>query len=486
MFLINLLEISTLPVIIYSVNFLIAFVIIFLERKNPSASLAWIMVLFMLPGFGILFYAFFSQHISRQKIFHLTDYEHHVLNQNLEAQISSIRSKNFEFNNNVEKKWQDMILLHQTYSKAFLTQNNRVFLLTDGNHKFQSLLQDIKAARKSINVMYFIIKNDFVGQELIQALTEKAKEGVKVRLLLDAMGCRQIRHKQLAEFKKAGGMYAYFFPPKLKFLNLKLNYRNHRKLVIIDGEIGYLGGFNIAKEYLGQKKKFGYWRDTHLRLMGNCVQDMNARFILDWRFAKKEDLRLESAYFGTLPDMGETGIQIVSCGPDSRNPEIKRGYLKMITSAKKNIFIQSPYFVPDSSIIESLKNAIYSGVDVRIMIPDKPDHFFVYWATMFYVGDLLRAGAKIYIYRNGFLHAKNICVDGEVASVGSANFDMRSFYLNFEINAFIYDAEEVYKLESIFEEDMAVCEELTEKKYNARPITVKVKESISRLLSDLL
>ncbi|MDD2484612.1 MAG: cardiolipin synthase [Eubacteriales bacterium] len=486
MFLINLLEISTLPVIIYSVNFLIAFVIIFLERKNPSASLAWIMVLFMLPGFGILFYAFFSQHISRQKIFHLTDYEHHVLNQNLEAQISSIRSKDFAFNNNVEKKWQDMILLHQTYSKAFLTQNNRVFLLTDGNHKFQSLLQDIKAARKSINVMYFIIKNDFVGQALIQALTEKAKEGVKVRLLLDAMGCRQIRHKQLAEFKKAGGMYAYFFPPKLKFLNLKLNYRNHRKLVIIDGEIGYLGGFNIAKEYLGQKKKFGYWRDTHLRLMGNCVQDMNARFILDWRFAKKEDLRLESAYFGTLPDMGETGIQIVSCGPDSRNPEIKRGYLKMITSAKKNIFIQSPYFVPDSSIIESLKNAIYSGVDVRIMIPDKPDHFFVYWATMFYVGDLLRAGAKIYIYRNGFLHAKNICVDGEVASVGSANFDMRSFYLNFEINAFIYDAEEVYKLESIFEEDMAVCEELTEKNYNARPITVKVKESISRLLSDLL
>ncbi len=486
MFPINILEVSTLPIIIYSVNFLIAFAIIFLERKNPSASLAWIMVLFMLPGFGILFYAFFSQHISRQKIFHLTDYEHNVLNYNLEEQVESIRTKNFHFINGEEKKWQDMILMHQTYAKSFLTQNNRIFLLTDGNHKFESLLADIKAARKSINIMYFIVKNDPVGHRLIDALTEKAEEGVDVRFLMDAIGCRQIRHSMLTDFKKAGGSYAYFFPPKFKFLNMKLNYRNHRKLVIIDGEIGYLGGYNIAREYLGQKKKFGYWRDTHLRLMGSCVQDMNARFILDWRFAKKEDISLESAYYGALPDMGETGIQIVSSGPDSKDPEIKRGYLKMITSAKKNIFIQSPYFVPDSSIMESLKNAICSGVDVRIMIPDKPDHLFVYWATCFYVGDLLRSGARIFIYRNGFLHAKNICVDGEVASVGSANFDMRSFYLNFEINAFIYDAEEVYKLESIFEEDMADCEELTEEAYNSRPLKMKLKESFSRLLSDLL
>jgi len=486
MTLINPLELSMLAVIIYSANFLIAFVIIFLERKNPSASLAWIMVLFMLPGFGILFYALLSQHISRQKIFHLTDYEHHVLNQNLEEQVEAIRRKDFHFVNSQEKKWQDMILLHQTYSKAFLTQNNRIFLLTDGHHKFRSLLDDIKGAKTSINVMYFIIKNDHVGQALLAALTEKAREGVQVRLLMDAMGSRQIRTWHLKEFHEAGGKYSYFFPPMLKLLNMKLNYRNHRKLVIIDGEIGYLGGFNIGREYLGEKKKFGYWRDTHLRLMGNCVQDMNARFILDWRFASKEDLHLESAYLGTLPDMGNTGIQVVSSGPDSRNPEIKRGYLKMISSAKKNIFIQTPYFVPDASIIESLKNAIYSGVDVRIMIPDKPDHFFVYWATCYYVGDLLKAGARIFIYENGFLHAKNICVDGEVASVGSANFDMRSFYLNFEANAFIYDAEEVYKLEAIFEEDMVNCKEWTEEEYARRPLKMKIKESCFRLLSDLL
>ncbi|MDD2216732.1 MAG: cardiolipin synthase, partial [Eubacteriales bacterium] len=283
-----------------------------------------------------------------------------------------------------------------------------------------------------------------------------------------------------------GGQYAFFFPPKFKYLNMKLNYRNHRKMVIIDGEIGYLGGFNVGIEYIGKKKKFGYWRDTHLRLTGSCVQDINARFILDWRFASKEDLILSAAYCGEVPHTGTTGIQIVASGPDSRLTEVKHGYLKMISSAKKNIFIQTPYFVPDSSILESLKNAIFSGVDVRIMIPNKPDHMFVYWATYYYVGILLNAGAKIYIYNNGFLHAKNICVDGEVASVGSANFDMRSFYLNFEANAFVYDSEEVYKLESIFQSDMSYCEELTKLKYRNRSLHIKFKESISRLLSDLL
>jgi cardiolipin synthase A/B len=440
----------------------------------------------MLPGLGILLYLFLSQHISRQKIFHMTDYEHNVLHQNLASQIESVRTRSFHFVNNEEKKWQDMILMHQTFSQSFLTQNNRVFLLTDGQHKYESLIDDLRAAKKSINIMYFIIKGDQAGHHLIDVLTEKAREGIEVRLLMDAMGSREITHLSLIDFKRAGGKYAYFFPPKFRFLNMKLNYRNHRKLVIIDEEIGYLGGFNIGKEYLGLKKKFGYWRDTHLRLMGSCVQDMHARFILDWRFASKEDLPLESAYYGPVRDAGETGIQIVASGPDSKAPEVKRGYLKMITSAKKNIYIQSPYFVPDASIMESLKNAIASGVDVRIMIPDKPDHHFVYWATCYYVGELLHAGAKIYIYRNGFLHAKNICVDGEVASVGSANFDMRSFYLNFEVNAFLYDAEEVYKLESIFESDMALSEELTEEKYDGRALWIKVKESVSRLLSDLL
>ncbi|MDD2504031.1 MAG: cardiolipin synthase, partial [Clostridia bacterium] len=378
------------------------------------------------------------------------------------------------------------ILLHLRYSGSFFTQDNKISIFTEGDSKFNSILKDISEATDSINVMYFILKRDSMGKDFVDALTAKAREGLDVRLLVDALGGRQITRNMLAEFIDAGGKFAFFFPPKLKYLTFKLNYRNHRKLVVIDGKIGYLGGFNVADEYVGRSKKFGHWRDTHLRITGSCVKDMNARFLLDWRFASKEHLMLGSAFYNEVIDQGVSGIQIVSCGPDSGRSEVKRGYLKMISSAKKSIYIQTPYFVPDASITECLKNAISSGVDVRIMIPSIPDHMFVYWATYSYVGDLLSYGARIFIYNNGFLHAKNICVDGEVASVGSANFDMRSFYLNFEVNAFIYDGKEVHELEQIFEDDMKHSEELTWEKYCGRSLLIKFKESISRLLSDLL
>ncbi|PKM85349.1 MAG: cardiolipin synthase [Firmicutes bacterium HGW-Firmicutes-11] len=475
-----------MPVIVYVASFVIALAIIFIERKNPSASLAWIMVLFMLPGIGILFYLLLSQNIARQKIFRLTNYENRVLTDALEEQIHQIRTNEYKFVNASEKRWVDMIMLHQNYSRSFLTQNNQLTILTDGHHKFETLLTDISNAKTSINIMYYIIKNDEAGKRLIEALRKKAAEGVEVRLMIDAMGGRQISPRHLVQFREAGGKYAFFFPPKFKYLNMKLNYRNHRKMVIIDDAIGYLGGFNIGNEYLGKNKKFGYWRDTHLRLTGSCVQDLNARFLLDWRFASRENITLSSVYYCEVADTGNTGIQIVSSGPDSQQSEVKHGYLKMIASAKKNIYIQTPYFVPDSSIMESLRSAIFSGVDVRIMIPNMPDHMFVYWATYSYVGELLSIGAKIYIYNGGFLHAKNICVDGEVASVGSANFDIRSFRLNFEVNAFIYDEEEVYKLESIFQSDMSVSDELTMETYEKRSLFIKFKESIGRLLSDLL
>lgn len=479
-------NILNIPVLIYAINFMIAFVIIFLERKNPSATLAWIMVLFMLPGVGIFLYALLSQNISRQKIFKISNYEASVLDSALHDQIRQIEKNEYIFNNCQAEKWRDMILLHQRYSGSFFTQNNNIAIYTEGNHKFDTLFKDISLATHSINVMYYIIKKDETGYTLIDALTKKAREGVEVRLLIDALGGRQINKPMLKDFIAAGGKVAFFFAPKLKFLTMKLNYRNHRKLVVIDGKIGYLGGFNVADEYRGKNKRFGNWRDTHLRLTGSSVHEMNARFLLDWRSASKEHLLLAEAYFDTVIDEGTSGVQIVSCGPDSKKAEIKRGYLKMISSAKKNIYIQTPYFVPDSSIIESLKNAIFSGVDVRIMIPCMPDHMFVYWATYSYVGDLLKSGAKIFIYNNGFLHAKNICVDGEVASVGSANFDIRSFHLNFEVNAFIYDGNVVSKLEEIFVEDMKSSDELTWEKYCKRSLLIKFKESISRLLSDLL
>ncbi len=472
--------------ILFVVNLVIAFTIIFLERKNPSAALAWIMVLFLLPIAGILFYFLFSQNIVRKKIFRLTRSEEESLDASLNRQLKQIEEGTFSFAAPEIEMWKDMVHLNGLYGRAFYTQNNRITILTGGRQKFRTLLRDIENATDSINMMYFIIKNDPVGRRLIDALTKKAREGVEVRLLMDAMGSRQINDKVLKEFLDAGGKRAYFFPPKLKVINIRFNYRNHRKLVVIDGEVGYIGGFNIAREYLGMKKKFGFWRDTHLRVMGSCVQEINARFLLDWRFASKEEVVLSEAYYSDVIEAGNTGMQIVSGGPDTDRVPVKRAYMKMITSAQKRIYLQTPYFVPDASILESLKMAAQSGVDVRIMIPCMPDHIFVYWATYSYVGELIKSGGKAYIYDKGFLHAKTLVADGEVASVGSANFDRRSFSLNFEANAIIYDKAEAGKLEAIFEADMKECHELTQELYERRSLWIRCKEGIARLLSDIL
>lgn len=475
-----------LNVVIYAINIMIALAIIFLERKNPSSTLAWVLVLFFLPIVGLLLYLVFSQNISRQRIYRLTDSENAIISGSLHEQIKAMDENRFIYENETSAQWSHMIKLNQIYGNAFLTQNNSVELYTDGREMFHALLRDIRNAKYSINVMSFIIKDDMVGRKLLDALAKKAEEGVEVRLLVDALGSRSINGRKLRAFERAGGKVAYFFKPKLKYLTLRFNYRNHRKIVVIDEEIGYTGGFNIANEYLSFKKKFGYWRDTHLRIVGGAVQDLNAVFILDWRFTSKENLELKELYYTPVSQQGNSAIQIVMSGPNSERVEIKRGMMRMITYASKSIYLQTPYFVPDSSMLESLKMAAQSGVDVKIMIPKMPDHMFVYWATLSYCGELIKSGAKVYIYNNGFLHAKTLVVDGEVATVGSANFDRRSFRLNFEANAFVYDKDFALKMEDEFHKDMELSKELTLRKYNRRKTIIKIKEAISRLLSDIL
>lgn len=475
--------------LLYVVDFIIALTIIFLERKNSSATLAWIMILFLLPVAGIVLYLLFSQNIARKKIFKLSKNEEAEIENTLAEQLEAINKNKYQFVNEESRIWKDMIKLNIKYGRAYFTDDNKITVITNGMEMHKSMLDDIKSSQSTINMMYFIIKNDSIGKEVIDALTERAKAGVEVRLMVDAIGGRQMLDYFIQDLKKAGGKVSFFFPPRfkyLKFVNMKLNYRNHRKILVIDGVVGYIGGYNIGKEYVGLKKKFGFWRDTHLRVSGSAVQDLNARFIMDWRFASKEKLVVSEAYYSAVKKEGKTGIQIVSSGPDSSREEIKRSYMKMVTSATKKVYLQTPYFVPDESLLESIKMAATSGVDVKIMIPCMPDHMFVYWGTYSFVGELINSGVKVYVYDNGFLHAKTLVVDGAVASIGSANFDRRSFKLNFEANAFIYDGEEAKKIEKIFEEDMEFCFQLTKELYDKRSIMIKFKEAIARLLSDIL
>lgn len=488
----NILEILSkisIPAIIYVVNFIFIFAVLFFERKTSSARLAWIMVLAFIPIVGFIFYLIFNQNLSRIHINHLYDdewdaFQNMLLKQmNLESEDDTSDMKNTAA---ISRK--DLVKLNQVYGESIYTEGNEVDLIVDGNDLLNSMISDIRSAEKSVFTEYFIIKNDLIGKKFIKELTYAAERGVNVKLLIDTQGSRSIGKHALKDYLAAGGKIGYFFPPRLfRFgirIGMNLNYRNHRKIIIIDEKIGYTGGYNIANEYCDMVPRFGHWRDSHVRIRGDAVKELLGRFILDWRFTTKEIMPIPTDLGDDM--VGNKGIQIVSCGPEAPHQEIKRAFMKMITSSKRSILIQSPYFVPDAAIIESLKMARQSGVDVKVMIPCKPDHIFVYWATYSFVGELLRAGCKVYIYDGGFLHAKTITSDDEVSSVGSCNFDIRSFKLNFETNAFIYDRDFALTMKDAFYEDMKSSHELTLDDYNHRSLIIKFKENISTLMTEIL
>ncbi|WBW99268.1 cardiolipin synthase [Oceanirhabdus sp. W0125-5] len=467
------------------INLIFALILIFFERRNVSTTLAWLMIFYFVPGFGFILYLTFGQNLSREKIFRLKKHEDKVLKEYL-LENEKLIKHNKSFNSDDMKYYEDLMRLNFNNGNSPLTEDNTVEIFADGKSKFDDLLMEIKNAKKFIHIGYYIIKNDDLGKKIINALVEKAKEGVEVRLLYDQLGSRNLRKRHLKPLIDAGGKYAVFFPSLLYIINFRINYRNHRKIVVIDNKIGYVGGFNIGDEYLGKNKRFGYWRDTHIKITGEAIVTLHLRFLLDWRYSSGENDVLIEKYLSSSVSKGDIGMQIVSSGPDTELEQIKYGYVKMVQDAKECILIQTPYLVLDDCIKESLKIAALSGVDVRIMIPNKPDHPFVYWASYHNAGELIRAGAKIYTYEKGFLHAKTVVVDNKICSVGTANMDIRSFRLNFEVNAFIYDKKISMELRDVFFADISDCNELTPEIYKARSNLIKFKESFSRLLSPIL
>ncbi|MEC1376248.1 cardiolipin synthase [Heyndrickxia oleronia] len=470
----------------FILNFILSGIVIFLERRNIGATWAWLLVLLFIPVAGFIIYLIFGQNLSRRRIFYWKDQEKIGIKEISQRQIDMLRNNKFPFHDERTVQYKELVYMLLVNDDAVMSHDNDVEIFIDGDDKFQSLFEDIRKAKDHIHLLYYIVRDDLLGQKLVELLTIKAKEGVTVRFVYDDMGSRRLPRKFFKSLIDAGGQVASFFPAKIPMLNLRVNFRNHRKLAIIDGNIGYIGGFNIGDEYLGLNKRFGYWRDTHLKITGKAVYAMQTRFILDWNQASSKEIRYEGRYFPDIPSIGYTDVQIVSSGPDSEWEQIKNGYIKMINSAKKYIFMQTPYFIPDDSLLNAIKIAILSGVDVRLMIPNKPDHMFVYWATYSYVGELLKTGAKVYIYDNGFIHAKMLVVDGKIATVGTANIDNRSFRLNFEVNAFLYSHHISKKLEKIYMDDMGKSKELTLEEYLLRPKWIRFKESISRLLSPIL
>ena len=375
--------------------------------------------------------------------------------------------------------------LVRTNAPLSIASDVRIF--NDGARKFDALFEDIRQAKDHIHLQYYILTNDDLGKRLMELLTAKAKQGVKVRFLYDDLGSRSLPKSFFHEFGASGGQTAAFLPGVLSNINLRLNHRNHRKLVVVDGSIGYIGGFNVGDEYVGKKSEFGYWRDTHLRVEGPIVHSLQNRFFIDWnQAAKKHPMKFAENYFPELDNKTGIAMQIVASGPLETREDIKNGYLKMIHHARDSIYLQTPYFIPDSSIIDALRTAALGGVDVQIMIPDKADHIFVHSATLSFVRELLQDGVKLYNYENGFLHAKALIIDEKAYAVGSANMDIRSFSLNFELNAIVYDAASAKEMADIFFRDKKLSAELTEETFKDQSWKKKVRQNIAKLVSPIL
>lgn len=479
--------ISVLTAAIFILNTFLAIALVFLERRDAGSTWAWIMVLFFIPVFGFFIYLLLGRRLRKKTLFKWEGRTRVGIESLIAHQMNALHDKEFHFKDGNALEYKDLIYLHLRNNGAVLTQDNAVQVFNDGREKFDSLIADIEGAKNHIHIQYYIFRLDGLGTRILDALTAKAKQGVKVRLLYDDMGSRSLRKRHFKKLIEAGGEVETFFPSILPLINPRLNYRNHRKIVVIDGRVGYIGGFNVGDEYLGLYRKFGYWRDTHLRLEGSALHPLQTRFILDWNQASaRHDIEYHEELFPVIPQKGTTTMQIVSSGPDEEWEQIKDGYVKLINMAKDYIYIQTPYFIPDASFYDAIRIAVLSGIDVRLMIPNKPDHPFVYWATYSYAGQLLRAGARVFIYDNGFLHTKMIVTDNKASTVGTANIDVRSFKLNFEVNAFIYDEKVSTELAELFLQDMKLSTELTYAAYLERTRMIKTKESIARLLSPIL
>ncbi len=478
-----------LLIIGFILNLILAFIIIFLElnRRSATSTWAWLFVLLVLPLIGFVLYLFFGRTVSKRKMEKHNGKELNAFKQLIDDQIKSFDKHNYGTSNELVTTHHDLVRMLLMNQDGFLTENNQVDVFTDGHELFDQVIEDIYNAKHYIHLEYYTFELDGLGKRILDALETKLKEGLEVKLLYDDVGSKKVGLSKFKQFKALGGEVEAFFASKFPLINFRMNNRNHRKIIVIDGQKGYIGGFNIGDDYLGLGK-LGYWRDTHFRIQGDAVDALQVRFILDWNSqAHRTQFEYDSKYF-PKKDYGDghTPLQIVASSPAEDWHQIEFGYTKMIMSAKKSIYLQTPYFIPDNAYINALKMAASTGIEVHLMIPCKPDHPFVYWATFSNVAALLDSGVHIHTYQNGFIHSKLCMIDDEVVSVGTANMDYRSFELNFEVNAFVYDKTIAQQLKKAYQEDIKKSKLLTKEKYNQRSLKIKIKEDIAKLVSPIL
>ncbi|WP_338995620.1 cardiolipin synthase [Fusobacterium polymorphum] len=461
---------------VWIANLFFAIVIIMVEKKNPLYTIFWIFLLYLLPYIGFFIYLFFGLTFKKKRV------------ANKIYKIKKLKSiKNVHGSDKEElRRWKGLITYLEMSTDNYITSNNDIQVYFAGEEFFSDLKKEIANAKKFINMEYFIFQFDGIGKEIADLLIKKAREGVEVNLIIDGVN---LANQKLSRYFKNTGVHLYlFFRTYIPIFNIRINYRDHRKVTIIDNRVAFVGGMNIGDEYLG-KGKIGYWRDTSVKIYGDIVSTFEKEFYFSMSIVKNKFLKDEKTSNEISLKYEEEDnvyMQVISSGPNYEFPAIRDNYIKLIQEARKSVFIQTPYFVPDDLLLDTLKSAVLSGIDVKIMIPNKADHPFIYWINQYYVAELLRLGANIYRYENGFIHSKTILVDEEVVSVGTCNFDYRSFYLNFEINLNIYNKDVANSFKIQYYKDIAISKKLTFADFKKRSIFTKVKESVFRLLSPIM
>lgn len=450
-------------------------------KKEATSATAWCLVVFFLPFLGSLMFVLFGyQHIRlplRRKQRHKQYYQRN-------PPVTPTDSNSHPCDD-AESACGVTARLARRFGAFPVSNDNRVCFYHEGAPAFEAMLDAIRSARHHVHLETFIFQHDATGQRFLEALTERARAGVEVRLLYDAMGSYRLHRSTVRALRAAGGQCCAFLPVNPLRRRIQVNMRNHRKICVVDGQIGFTGGLNVGNEYLGLNPRYGFWRDTHMRLRGSAVASLQYVFLEDWDFASEEHVR-GPAYFPAPTETGDCSIQVVHAGPDQEHNSIRELYYAAIQQARRRLWIASPYFVPDAGLRDALRLAGYLGLDVRLLCQYHPDKWIPFFAGRYYWTEMLEAGVKVYQYTKGMMHSKIVLVDDQWASVGTANLDNRSMHLNFEVNCLIYSVGLVNQLENAFRKDLSTSIRLEPAVFAQRPAAGRLVENGCRLLSPVL
>ena len=451
-------------------------IVVILDNRNPVKTIAWVLVLMFLPLIGLVFYFFFGRSTRRERLISQKSYD-----RLLRKPMTAYHTQKPE---EVPDTYRTLMQFFRETNQAIPFQATDIEIYTNGHAKIRALLRELRKARHHIHLQYYIFLNDAVGRIVRDTLIEKAGEGVEVRVIYDDVGCWKVPRTFYEDMRDAGIEVRSFLKVRFPQFTSKVNYRNHRKIVIIDGETGFTGGMNLAERYV-KGVSWGTWRDTHILLRGRAVYGLQTAFLLDWYFID-QTLITSSRYFPHMDTPGSIVTQTVTSDPVGPWKEIMQGLAIAIVTARKYVYLQTPYFLPSETILTALQSAALAGTDVRLMIPERSDNRMTQWGSRSYLKDVLHAGVKVYLYRKGFLHSKIMVSDDMLSAVGSTNIDFRSFEHNFEINTFIYDTETAFNLKEVFLQDQRDSTQIFLKKWQSRPLYRKAIESVVRLLAPFL